>query len=337
MGFDKLFGRDYQEENARLKEELAELQRELDDLREEKEGLDKKLEKQKKRTKKAESEKQELHEKINRQEDQIQSLKNKLRNETLSESQELKDVETILWNNPEVQLSKIGSIRSEEEDLLTIFLPKDHSIRDIEDSAFLQSKLTSRQLESLENTKSDTGKVLIHSDGLFTTLIKPPLPIERSDWLLSKQFNVEPLLSQFDKSICLVFLSSGGSAVATFDRKEIEDYRLVKADIKSKHSKGGFSQDRFQRRRDEEIKGHIDDVEEVMEELPDADLIALSGSQKMVSELEKKDLIHKHRDKTFHKRLDLSNINEEKDLRKATHKFWKIETTNLQTLKRRAR
>lgn len=330
MSFDKLFGKGHQEQNARLKEEIAELQGELEELREEKEELDKKFEKQKKRAKKAESEKQELHKKINHREDQIQSLKNQLRNETLSENQEeLKDVEPILWENPELQLGKIGSIRSEEEDLLAIFLPKDYSIGEIEDSAFLQSKLTSRQLERLEKTKSDMGKVLIHTKGLFTMLIKPPLPIKSGEWFLSKRFKIEPLISQFDKKICLVFLSSGGSAVATFDRKEIEDFRLVKADIKGRHSKGGFSQGRFQRKRGEEVKEHLDNVEKVVEEILDADFIALSGSQEMVSEFEKKDLAHKYRDKTFHKRLDLSSVNEEKDLKKAIHKFWSTEIINL--------
>ncbi len=220
MGFDKLFGKGHQEENARLKEEIAELQGELEELRGEKEKLDKKLEKQKRRVKNVESEKQGLYEKINRQEDRIQSLKNELQDETVSESesQELKDVEPILWEDP---------------------------------------------------------------------------------------------------------------AVATLDRKRIEDYRLVKADIKSKHSKGGFSQDRFRRRREEEVKEHIDNVEKVTEELPDTDFMALSGSPKMVSELEKKDLVRRFRDKTFRKRLDLSNVNEEKDLKKATHKFWRVEIINL--------
>lgn len=331
MSFDKLFGKGHQEENAQLKDKIAELQGELKRLREEKEKLDRKLEKHKKRVKKAESEKQELHEKINHQEDQIQSLKNELRNEAVSEDEgwELKDVEPVLWENPELKLGKIDSIRSEEDDLLTVFLPKDYSIREIEDSAFLQFKLSSRQLERLEKTKSGTGKVLIHTEGLFTMLIKPPLPIKRDEWLLSKKFKIEPLLSQFDKKICLVFLSSGGSAVATFDQEEIEDFRLVKADIKGRHSKGGFSQDRFQRGRGEEVKEHLNNVEKVVEELLDVDFIALSGSQEMVSDFEKKDLTHKFRDKIFHKRLDLSNVNVEKDLKKAIHKFWNVEVINL--------
>lgn len=328
MGFDRLFGKSYQEENVQLKEKIVELQEELERLREEKKKLDKKLEKQNKRAKKAETDKHELHQKINRLEDQVQSLKNKLQNEA-AEAHELVYEEPILWRDPELLLSKVSSVRSEEDDLLTVFIPKELSMMDIEDSNFLQFKLTPKQIERVEKTKSDTGKALIHAEGLFTTLTKPPLPIKNGEWFLSTQFKVEPLLSQFDKKVCLAFLSSGGSAVATFDREGIEDFQLIKADIKGEHSKGGFSQDRFQRRREEEIRDHINKVENALEELPEADYLTLSGSQKMVSELEKSDHIHKLRNKTFHKKIDLSHIEEEKDLRKATQKFWSTETLNL--------
>ena len=50
-------------------------------------------------------------------------------------------------------------------------------------------------------------------------------------------------------------------------REGFEVKELVETQVKEKHSKGGWSQKRFERLREEDIKNHLDAVQEKLAQL----------------------------------------------------------------------
>lgn len=314
---DKILGRDS------LKKKIRELEKNIKKLKEEKRELKSKKQKEENRAKKAISKKQSLNEKINRQEDKIQSLKDKLKKkeqarEIFSDKTELN---RILRDEIESLLKKLGSIKSEKEDLFTAFLPKDGTIEELGSEGVLQTNLTLNQLKRLKNENSDTGKVLFYSKNLISKILEPPLPLEKAEWQQSNKFKVSKIREQFEGKIGFIFLSAGGSAVAIFGKK-IVDSNIIKSKIKGKHGKGGFSQQRFERKRDEEVKKHMDKVEEKAKKLfsDDLDKIAVSGSKGMVKSFMDREMFPV---KTFQKKIEISKIEKEKNLKKAFQEFWK--------------
>lgn len=315
---DRLFGRE------KLKEKIDALQQELDQARREKQELQEKLESERERAKDAVSERQKLNERINRQQDKIGSLKDKIRRKEYIEDRVGKDLRSnkISRNKLASLLNKLSSFESEGDDLLTVFLPPNASIEGVDSEGVLRTDLTLNQLKKLKEEESETGKVLFYCENLLSLLLKPPLPIKEQEWYRSKMFKISPIQEQLEKEIGYLFLSGGGSTAALFG-KEVEDFEIIESKVKSKHKKGGFSQGRFERKREEEVKKHLDEVVENSREIFPADLeiFALSGNKKMVSSLREKDFLADK--ESFVKKIDLSKVSGKGDLEKAFNEFWK--------------
>ena len=54
-------------------------------------------------------------------------------------------------------------------------------------------------------------------------------------------------------------------AYGAFEGEERVDFEGFESDVMGAHSKGGFSQARFERRRDEQVEEHLDRCREVIE------------------------------------------------------------------------
>ena len=77
-------------------------------------------------------------------------------------------------------------------------------------------------------------------------------------------------------------------AVGVYDDGERVDHAGFETDVKSDHSKGGFSQGRFERIRNEQIDDHLDDARELLAETVDdvdPDRTILTGGKSVLSEL----------------------------------------------------
>lgn len=314
---DKLFGRE------RLKTEIDKLRKRLREAEDEKEELKRQAEKERSRAKGAITEKQRLDEKINRQKDKIQSLEDKLRKrgyieDTLGEKLErkklpMKDLRSILH--------VLGSVESPKEDLLTVYIPSGES-GGLDSQRLLQTSLTLKELQKLKGEESKTGKVLFYYEGFINIILKPPLPVKEGDWQQSKSFKTGPLENQLESKVGLIFISAGGSGMAIFD-KGYERGEVVKSKIKDKHTRGGFSQGRFERQRENEVGNHLKKISERAEKFfgGGIDIFALSGSKEMVKEFEKLGVMEGK--EYFEKGLNISSIESEEELRKAFEEFWK--------------
>jgi len=320
---DKIFGR------KELKERIGFLEDKIESLEKEKKDLERKAEKEKKRAKEAVSEKQDLDREIKEQKDRIQSLEDKLRKKEFLEETTPAEVRDERVSRDVLMdlLDKLESFRSNKEDLFSVFVPTGSSVSDIDTQGFIQTNLTLNQLRRLKEEDSETGKVLFHCEGLLTFLIKPPVPIDEDIWSKDSGFTVEPLREALDSSVGFIYLSAGGSAVALFS-DGIEDFEVVRSSIKGKHKKGGFSQGRFNRGREEEVKKHVEEVVEATETVVPEDVeVAVCGSEDLLGLLRETGFTDRR--KTFRRSLDVSGIETKDQLDRAFKKFWRTRIIHL--------
>jgi hypothetical protein len=77
-------------------------------------------------------------------------------------------------------------------------------------------------------------------------------------------------------------------AVGVYEDGDRTDFEGFESSIKSEHSKGGFSQSRFERIRNEQIDDHLADAEELITTMidnADPDRVILTGEEAIIGEL----------------------------------------------------
>jgi peptide subunit release factor 1 (eRF1) len=74
-------------------------------------------------------------------------------------------------------------------------------------------------------------------------------------------------------------------AVGVYEADEQVSFEGFESDVKSDHSKGGFSQSRFERVRDEQIETHVEKCETTLDSV-DADRLYVVGDRRLIGELD---------------------------------------------------
>ncbi|RXA17845.1 peptide chain release factor-like protein [Methanosarcina sp. MSH10X1] len=204
-------------------------------------------------------------------------------------------IETLSPQAVLAYLSKLKSFYSPSGDLLTVYLPPDTRLSDV-----LSEKLLERVEEEtrtlLDRLDSETGAVLFYDlHRIVCEAIALPVPITSPAWQLGNSFEVallEEILSK-DYRMLVCVLHAGESFIGfTPDARVFDTEELIRSSVKEKHSKGGFSQRRFERLREEDIAHHMDKVIEaldrVLEENRSIDFVILSGDFQLIGEIRKR-------------------------------------------------
>lgn len=145
-------------------------------------------------------------------------------------------------------LKRLESCRSPEEDLLSAFLT---------DSGGVMQKAA----EVTSAIKSERGWIVLEAPWLFTLLLIPPFPIKESSSVTGSAFQIEPLKEMMETPALVISAHAGDTFLGvSFGKDKFEEQEFVESQVKEKHSKGGWSQKRFERLRDEDIKNHVDAV-----------------------------------------------------------------------------
>lgn len=320
---DKIFGRE------KLLARIDNLEAELAKHKEEKKRLAQELEKADRRKKDAVTKKQELERKINRQEDKIDSLKDQLEKKEVIQSsiKKAKTNENLSRKSTVSFIKKLSSVKSDSNDMFTACIPSNAKLADVDQDAKFRYELSLNQLKTIEKTESNTGKIIYYSPSFLSYMIKPPLPVERDLINVSNKFLTEQLEESFDKKVGFVFLAAGGSAIATFS-DSIEEKHILDKNIKNQHKKGGFSQSRFERLREEQVKELVDAATEIIEKKVDSvDKICLSGNKQMLAELRKTQLYEDNKRKIFERSFNISKITDTQALEAALNAFWNMEVS----------
>jgi hypothetical protein len=145
-------------------------------------------------------------------------------------------------------LERLDAIRSPEDDLLTAYLK---SPVDLPPEA---EKLAG-------SIKSDRGMAVLHCPFIFTLALVPPLPVTQSPPAFGSVFLLDQLRDFMETPVLVISAHAGDTFIGlALTKSDFEIQEQVESPVKEKHSKGGWSQKRFERLREEDIRNHADAV-----------------------------------------------------------------------------
>lgn len=156
-------------------------------------------------------------------------------------------------------LQRLSFIRSPREDLLAAYYPGA-----VPEDGLLPAELSN----AASSVKSCRGEIILHSPQLFSMILIPPFPVSESLTREAAAFYLDPLREMMDTPVLVVSAHAGDTFIGVaLSRDGFEAEELVESGVMGKHSKGGWSQKRFERLREEDIKGHVDLVNGKLAEL----------------------------------------------------------------------
>ncbi|WP_410766986.1 Vms1/Ankzf1 family peptidyl-tRNA hydrolase [Haloferax sp. DFSO60] len=253
---DELLGR------AELKARIAELEDERD-------ALEGRLEGESQRRKDAVRAKQEAEVEVNRLEDRIEELEDRVERigDDDDDALDYRSTEDLRGGRLREILRRLDSFETSPEGALTAVVPNERSLpSSVEDAFGNRAPLVRRAAPCV---------ALTDDAGLVSVALEPPrLPDGFDAW--DDGFTLEDgwFLPQPATSVALV--RADLFALGTYEDGELVYQTGFESDVKSAHSKGGFSQARFERIREGQIDDHLDDCHEVLDEYAtDGDLIVL--------------------------------------------------------------
>ncbi|TYT62949.1 Vms1/Ankzf1 family peptidyl-tRNA hydrolase [Natrialba swarupiae] len=239
----------------------ASLRERIDELEDENERLRKRYEAESDRRAEATTARQDAEERINRLEDRIAQLEGEL--DQAGEDDrglEFRRRDRIGGTELAGVVDRLSSFRTEPEGALTATLGGDEPIRDLD--LDLEGRLGER-IALLE----DATPCLYCADdaGLVSVALKPPVePTIESGW--DDRFSLEREWFLPTGRHVLALVRADLFALGVYDGDDRIEYRGFESDVKGSHSKGGFSQARFERIRDDQIDDHLDRCRETLAE-----------------------------------------------------------------------
>lgn len=237
---DELFGR------ASLKERI-------DDLEDENERLRKRYEAESDRRAEAATARQDAEERINRLEDRIAQLEGEL--DRVNERDAGLDVrrrDRLRGDRLETILDRLASFQTGPEGALTV------SVRDDGLSEPVRTQLADVLGDRVALVDDATPCLCCIDDaGLIALTLEPPVDAElAATW--DDRFVLEREWFLPTGRHALALVRTDLFALGVFEGDERVDYQGFESDVKGNHSKGGFSQARFERIRDEQVDDHLE-------------------------------------------------------------------------------
>jgi peptide subunit release factor 1 (eRF1) len=260
---DELFGR-------------AELKARIEELEEEKHHLERRVEAEEERRADAVSARQDAEERVNRLEDRIEELQDRVDRLGSEEEQvDFRGVETVRGERLDEILARLESVETGREGALTAMV--DDAVPDpVRDMLGDHAPLVSRAAPCL---------VCTDDAGLVNVALAPPLaPDSFCEW--GDGFDIDESWFRPTGSFGFALVRSDLFAFGVYDGSDLQSAETFETDVMNKHSKGGFSQARFERRRDQQVDDHLDEAEERLAE-HDVDTLIVVGERTVLSRFRK--------------------------------------------------
>jgi len=254
---DELLGR------AELKERIAELEAERDSLREQ-------LEAERRRRSEAVSDRQEADERVNRLEDRVAQLEGelqRLRDDADDAGLEFRATASLGRERTATILDRLGSVDAGPEGALTAAVSDGSDLPEAVRSAFGErAALVSRAAPCV---------AVADDAGLISAALRPPVqPPDGHGWAAG--FDLDRARFVPTGSHAVALLRADIFAVGEYEGTERVQFRGFESDVQGSHSKGGFSQARFERLRDEQVQDHLDRCRDALADVS-ADRLYLVG------------------------------------------------------------
>ena len=262
---DRLLGRED------LRERIAALE-------DEKRHLERQLEAEERRRREAVTDRQEADERINRLEDRVAGLEGERSDGSGTEpaggAPAFRRRERLRGKRRDAVLSRLTSVETDAEGALSAMV--DEAVPDpVADLLGDRAALVSR-----------AAPCLVYADDaeLVSVALAPPRPPDAfCGW--DDAFEVER--SWFaptpDERHALALVRSDTFALGVYEGTERVSFEGFESDVKEQHSKGGFSQGRFERIRDGQIADHLKRCREALADTPDP--LYVVGQRTVVDEV----------------------------------------------------
>lgn len=264
---DRLLGR------RRLKERIAELEGERDDAVAH-------MEAEEERRAEAARKRQEAEKRVNELETRITELEDRLERAEAREgdaSVDFRDIETLRPGRRDEVLSRLRSLETGPEGALSAFVADGGDV----------PGAVSEALGDRASLVRRAAPTLVYADdaGLVSCALEPSLdPEPFCEW--SAGFRVEEEWFRPTGRFAFGLARSDTFAVGVYEGDERVDLWTVRTDVMDEHDKGGFSQARYERLREEQIDEHIEECEAALSALPaDLDRVVLVGESGVVKRL----------------------------------------------------
>ncbi|QLG50387.1 Vms1/Ankzf1 family peptidyl-tRNA hydrolase [Natrinema halophilum] len=231
----------------------ASLKERIDDLEDENDRLRKRYEAESDRRAEAATARQDAEERINRLEDRIAQLEGELERKNADDGGlDVRGRDLLRRDRLEELVDRLASFRTGAEGALTI---------GVADDGLTESVRT--QLADVLGERvalvDDAAPCLCCVDdaGLIAVTLEPPTdPDPMATW--DDRFALEREWFLPTGTHALAVVRTDLFALGVYEGDERIDYRGFESNVKGSHSKGGFSQARFERIRDEQIDEHLE-------------------------------------------------------------------------------
>jgi len=254
---------------------VAELESELETAREEKERLQERLAGEERRRAEAVTARQEAQQEVNELEDRIAQLEGTV--------ERLRDDETELAYRDTRRLGR-RETRKVVDRLRSVAAPPDAALTAVVDDHTPQAVRETFGGRSALVDRAAPCVAVADDHGIVSAALRPPvLPEPGVTW--DSGFAIDPEQFLPTGRFALALVRSDLFALGVYQGEERVSFEGFESQVKGDHSKGGFSQDRFERRRDEQIDDHIDAAEAALAEV-DVDRLFLTGDRGAIDVLE---------------------------------------------------
>jgi peptide subunit release factor 1 (eRF1) len=255
------------------------LKERIDELEDERDRLSAQLEAESERRSEAVSARQAAEERVNRLEDRIADLNGQLERAGAEAAGEgsaptFRETADVRGDRLDAVLDRLESVDAGAEGALTAVLGADAELPEAVDERFGDhAHLVDRATPCV---------VYADDAGLVSVALRPPFPPEsRVTW--ADGFVVDREWFQPVGEYALAVVRSDLFAVGVYDGRERTDYEGFESDVMNEHSKGGFSQGRFERRRDEQIENHLAECHDVIDAI-DVDRLIVLGQDPLLDD-----------------------------------------------------
>jgi len=276
------------------KKELESLRSEVQALREEKAALRIRLEKQELREKKALAAKQgadvalkECRQTVERLEEKAAVHMAEKRVESLS----FRGSPLLDASHTRDLLFRIRSLRAPDRELFSATLVPGRRLGSLALPEKIQRKTgLIRLADSLD---SPTGIAIFYditAPGGTALIAAPPFGIRASQSSYAENFQTDGFEKALEApgTVAILVAHAGESFIGLATGDGLIESALIRSEVKEKHSKGGWSQRRFERLREEDIRRHAEKAEEAFNEMTNGDLrpaLVVAGGDETLAEM----------------------------------------------------
>ncbi|QLG61550.1 Vms1/Ankzf1 family peptidyl-tRNA hydrolase [Halorarum salinum] len=254
----------------------------IEDLEEERDSLRARLDAEEERRREAARRRQDAEERVNELEHRIEELTDRVdRAEDEEAAAEFRGTETLRRGRLDSVLSRLRSVEAGTEGALSAMVTDGDVPEAVRERLGDRAPLVRR-----------AAPTLVYRDdaGVVSCALDPPLPPEPfCEW--DDRFRVEGSWFRPTGRLAFGLVRSDTFALGTYEGGERVDYAGFTTDVMSEHDKGGYSQARFERIRDEQIDEHLDRCRERLSDV-DADRVVLVGERTVLTE------VREHADRT---------------------------------------